>query len=97
LVCLRARLVVEVDGGQHAQACERDGRRTAWLALRGFKVLRFWDNDVLQQTDGVVEVIRRALAETPSLSLPARGREPKMLTQPARRQEPRGASRLVRR
>ncbi|HYS01237.1 MAG TPA: DUF559 domain-containing protein [Candidatus Eisenbacteria bacterium] len=97
LVCLRARLVVEVDGGQHAQACERDGRRTAWLALRGFKVLRFWDNDVLQQTDGVVEVIRRALAETPSLSLPARGREPKMLTQPARRQEPRGASRLLRR
>jgi very-short-patch-repair endonuclease len=76
LVCLKARLVIEVDGGQHAQVVERDDRRSAWLASRGFKVLRFWNNDVLQETDGVVETIRSALAETPSLSLPARGREP---------------------
>jgi len=39
LVCLTGRLVIEVDGGQHAQAGERDDRRTAWLASRGFKVL----------------------------------------------------------
>jgi hypothetical protein len=73
LVCLKARLVIEVDGGQHAQQSDRDDRRTAWLASRGFKVLRFWDNDVLQQTDGVVEVIRAALAETPSLPSPQGG------------------------
>jgi very-short-patch-repair endonuclease len=77
LVCLRARLVIEIDGGQHAQVVGRDDRRTAWLASRGFRVLRFWNNDVLEQTDGVVESIRAALAETPTLSLPARGREPK--------------------
>jgi very-short-patch-repair endonuclease len=75
LVCLKARLVIEVDGGQHAQLVEHDDQRTAWLASRGFKVLRFWNNDVLQETDGVVETVRAALAETPSLSLPARGRE----------------------
>jgi very-short-patch-repair endonuclease len=75
LVCLRARLVIEIDGGQHAQVVKRDDRRTSWLASRGFKVLRFWNNDVLLETDGVVESIRAALAETPALSLPARGRE----------------------
>jgi len=84
LVCLKARLVLEVDGSQHAKQAGLDKQRTVWLASRGFKVLRFWDNDVLQQTDGVVEVVRAALAETPSLSLPARGREPKMLPRPAR-------------
>src|SRR5207245_6423717 len=69
LVCLGARLVIEIDGGQHAQVVERDNRRTAWLASRGFKVLRFWNNDVLLQTDSVLESIRAALVETPSLSL----------------------------
>ncbi len=87
LVCLKARLVIEIDGGQHAQLVERDDRRTAWLASRGFKVLRFWNNDVLQQTDGVVESIRASLPETPSLSLPARGRESKRLARPARGRE----------
>jgi very-short-patch-repair endonuclease len=74
-VCLKARLVIEVDGGQHAEIRQQDEGRTAWLASRGFKVLRFWNNDVLEETDGVVQTIRAALAETPSLSLPARGRE----------------------
>lgn len=59
--CLKAHLVIEVDGGQHAQAVERDDQRTAWLASRGFRVLRFWDNDVLLRTDGVLEAIRAAL------------------------------------
>src|SRR5207245_1912725 len=88
LVCLGARLVIEIDGGQHAQVVERDNRRTAWLASRGFKVLRFWNNDVLLQTDSVLESIRAALVETPSLSLPARGREPKMLARPVKGTEP---------
>jgi very-short-patch-repair endonuclease len=61
--CLKARLVIEVDGGQHAQAKAQDDRRTAWLASQGFRVLRFWDNDVLLQTDGVLEAILGALRE----------------------------------
>jgi len=53
--------VIEVDGGQHAEASERDERRTAWLESRGFRVLRFWNGDVLQQTDGVLEIVKSAL------------------------------------
>jgi crossover junction endodeoxyribonuclease RuvC len=44
---------------------ERDERRTAWLGGRGFSVLRFWNTDVLQQTDGVLESIRAAVLEPP--------------------------------
>jgi very-short-patch-repair endonuclease len=62
-LCVKSRLAVEVDGGQHAVAAEKDDRRTAWLKERGFRVLRFWNNDVLQETDGVVERIREALAD----------------------------------
>jgi very-short-patch-repair endonuclease len=60
-VCLKARLVVEVDGGQHATAVEVDNQRTAWLESRGLRVLRFWNNDVLLETNGVLETIRAAL------------------------------------
>jgi very-short-patch-repair endonuclease len=73
LACLKARLVVEVDGGQHAEEADRDQRRTDWLAARGFRVLRFWNTDVLQNPDGVVESIREALTETPSLPSPQGG------------------------
>jgi len=60
-VCLKARLVIEVDGGQHAAAVEADSLRTAWLEAKGFRVLRFWNNDVLHETTGVLEKIRAAL------------------------------------
>jgi very-short-patch-repair endonuclease len=60
--CLKARLVIEVDGGQHAEEkLDRDRRRTAWLESRGFRVLRFWNHEVLQETEGVLESIRAAL------------------------------------
>jgi len=62
-VCLRRRLVVEVDGGQHATRGQADAARTAWLESQGFRVLRFWNNDVLGNTNGVVEAIRQALRE----------------------------------
>jgi lysyl-tRNA synthetase class 2 len=64
-VCLDARLIVEVDGGQHTEQAKRDAVRTAWLAAQGFRVLRFWNNDVLSNTDGVVETIRSALRAVP--------------------------------
>ncbi len=59
------RLVVEIDGGQHAEPDQAgyDARRTADLEGRGFRVLRFWNNEVLGQTAVVAEVIWRALGE----------------------------------
>ena len=63
--CLKARLVVEVDGGQHAGTVEQDERRTGWLVAQGFRVLRFWNTDVLQETDGVLESIRAAILDPP--------------------------------
>ena len=55
--CLAARLVIEVDGGQHACQVEQDRQRTAWLESQGFRVLRFWNIHVLQETDDVIEAI----------------------------------------
>jgi very-short-patch-repair endonuclease len=69
-----AKLVVEVDGGQHASEVEADARRTAYLKAQGYRVVRFWNNDVLGNIEGVVEVIERILAESPSPS-PSRKRE----------------------
>ncbi len=71
--CLKARLLIEVDGGQHAAAFEGDHRRTAWLEARGFRVLRFWNNDVLQETDGVLERIRAELLVPPPFPSPQGG------------------------
>ncbi len=60
-VCHEARLVVEVDGGQHAQARDRDQARDAWLRSQGYRVLRFWNNEVLRNTQGVLERIAEEL------------------------------------
>ena len=59
--CLEARLIVEVDGGQHNMRALDDARRTAWLESQGFRVLRFWNNDVLTNLPGVPETIRMAV------------------------------------
>jgi len=58
-VSLEKRIVVELDGGQHGESKreERDNERTAWLQGEGYRVLRFWNNDVLQNTEGVLERI----------------------------------------
>ena len=68
-VCLEAKLVIELDGSQHVDAQTYDVARTALLEAAGFQVLRFWNNEVLSNIDGVLEVIWRALPEeirTPS-------------------------------
>lgn len=57
--CEAARLVIECDGGQHTP--EADAPRTAAIEAAGWHVLRFWNNDVLQNTEGVLEEIRRTL------------------------------------
>ena len=60
-VCLAEKLVVEVDGSQHADDQDPDADRTAWLESRGYRVVRFWNNDVSRNIDGVVAVIRDAV------------------------------------
>ena len=59
--CLESMLVIELDGGQHAQATEYDQRRTELMNAEGFRVLRFWNNEVMAQTDSVLETILQAL------------------------------------
>jgi len=74
-VCRERRLVIEVDGGQHA-ANKRDAVRDRWLIEHHYRVLRFWNNDVLENTEGVWETILAAVsAEAPPHPnpLPARG------------------------
>lgn len=58
-LCEEGRLVVEADGGQHDAA--DDAQRTAILEAAGFTVIRFWDNDILQNTEGVLDEIRSIL------------------------------------
>ena len=60
------KLIIELDGGQHAVRTVEDERRTAFLASRGYRVLRFWNNDVLENGDGVLRVIEEALNDRPS-------------------------------
>ncbi len=57
-VCVERRLVIEIDGGQHGEQVEYDLRRDAWLRGQGYTVLRFWNNEVLQQMEGVLEKIQ---------------------------------------
>jgi len=63
--CEELRLVVEVDGSQHADRTEHDAKRTEWLEAHRCRVLRFWNNDVMQQTDSVLEAIRAAACGAP--------------------------------
>ena len=67
--CLDAKLVIEVDGGQHLEQRDYDARRDAELVERGYQVLRFWDNDVLLNIESVLVVILQAL-ERPYPVLP---------------------------
>jgi len=62
-VSLEKRLIVEVDGSQHLDS-ERDRVRDCQLRAAGFSILRFWDNQVLEETEAVVEVIWRAITES---------------------------------
>ena len=65
-VCFERRLIVEIDGGQHADNVAEDQGRSIWLQDQGFRVLRFWNNEVTERRDDVLESIIRALREYPS-------------------------------
>ena len=72
-VCLPARLIIEVDGGQHADQVARDEARTAWLESQGFRVIRFWNNEVLGNIEGVLYVVGEQLGlERPPPPSPSR-------------------------
>ncbi|WP_280324521.1 endonuclease domain-containing protein [Pseudomonas sp. BN102] len=62
-ICLEYRLVIELDGGQHQEQVARDAERDRYFIKQGYRVLRFWNHEVLGETDSVLEVIRRAVVE----------------------------------
>jgi very-short-patch-repair endonuclease len=59
--CLRSKLVIELDGEQHAEQVIRDAHRSEALARRGYRVLRFWNDEALTNMDGVLEMILQTL------------------------------------
>ena len=59
-VCFEAKLILEIDGGQHAESAT-DSVRDAWLRENGYRVLRFWNNEVLLESESVLESILDAL------------------------------------
>jgi very-short-patch-repair endonuclease len=65
-----ARLIIEADGGQHNSSVS-DATRDAWLKRQGFTVLRFWNNEILQNTEAVLEVILMTVAKGTAPSPPA--------------------------
>ena len=69
-----AKLVIEIDGGQHADAVESDANRTSALKDRGYRVIRFWNNEVLTNLDGVLTTILREIDNPPPHPSPLRPR-----------------------
>jgi very-short-patch-repair endonuclease len=75
VVCQEQRLIIEIDGGQNATS-QRDAVRDRWLRDHHYRVLRFWNNDVMQNIDGVLETIADALqAERPPHPVLASGED----------------------
>lgn len=60
-LCVEARLIVELDGGQHGMQIEKDAARTKALEAAGYTVIRFWNNEALANTEGVLETIQLAV------------------------------------
>jgi crossover junction endodeoxyribonuclease RuvC len=67
-VSFEHRLVIEIDGGQHADPSEYEERRTRCLEANGFRILRFWNNEVMENEEGVFEQIMTALRTAPAPS-----------------------------
>ena len=63
--CLEPKLIIELDGRQDEKGVKKDPHRTACLEQEGFKVIRFWDHQVLKGTESVLEIVRQALEKTP--------------------------------
>jgi very-short-patch-repair endonuclease len=75
--CDAARLIVEIDGGQHARSSPHEAERSGFLQTEGYRILRFWNNEVLANLDGVHRAIAEALHRvTPTQTLPHQGGGP---------------------
>ncbi|RJR43465.1 MAG: endonuclease domain-containing protein [Deltaproteobacteria bacterium] len=76
-ICIEKKVVIEVDGGQHGEYEEADRQRTAFLTEQGYRVMRFWNHEVLQETDAVMDTIFGSLEDLPPPPgpLPQPGRE----------------------
>lgn len=61
--CVKKKLIIEVDGSQHLEQVEYDEQRTKYLESLGYKVIRFWNNEVMKDLDGVIRAIWNALEE----------------------------------
>ncbi|GLK90692.1 endonuclease domain-containing protein [Pseudomonas turukhanskensis] len=70
-VCWELKLIVELDGGQHIERAAYDQRRSQWLAEQGYTVLRYWNNQVLQEMEVVLEAMRLWVEEQKRPSPPA--------------------------
>ncbi len=62
-ICHEKNLILEMDGGQHSNQVEADENRTAWLEKRGYKIVRFWNNEVLDNIEGVLTRIEEHLED----------------------------------
>ena len=62
--CLKKRFIIEIDGGQHAQQKDRDDVRTRTLEQLGYRVLRFWNNEILTNPEGAMMRLHQAFNET---------------------------------
>mgnify|MGYP000695755932 CR=1 FL=1 len=62
-LCIEAKLIVELDGGQHAEQLARDAKRTAYLEGSGYRVIRFWNNDVISNMSGIWDALTLTLSQ----------------------------------
>jgi very-short-patch-repair endonuclease len=65
--CPSARLAIEIDGGQHAMICEVDDVRSSEIADHGYRVIRFWNSEVMENLEGVLQIICDELRLVPSM------------------------------
>jgi heme b synthase len=78
-ISLDKKLIIELDGGQHSTNEEKDLQRDKWLTKQGFNVLRFWNNDVIKNTKGVLASIMENITPSPNPSPPGRGDKVRMI------------------
>ncbi|MCK4909448.1 MAG: endonuclease domain-containing protein [Planctomycetes bacterium] len=74
-VCFEKCIIIELDGSQHAEQQKKDFKRDRWLIRQGFKVLRFWNNEILKNIEGILEGIMHESLNHPPLTPPIKGGE----------------------
>ena len=78
-ICFEKKIVIEIDGGEHCEN-RKDEERDRWFRKQKYQILRFWNNEVLANVDGVLKVIKKKLSPSPLiLSHQGRGKKGKVL------------------